>query len=34
MCAVAAAMQAEGKDVIDVMKDPKAWQAAWFRDEN
>ena len=29
--AVAAAMKAEGKDVIDVMKDPKSWQAAWFR---
>ena len=31
--AVAAAMQAEGKDVVEVMKDPKSWQAAWFRGE-
>jgi len=31
--AVAAAMKAEGKDVIDVMKDPKTWQAGWFRGE-
>jgi phosphatidylserine/phosphatidylglycerophosphate/cardiolipin synthase-like enzyme len=31
--AVAKAMQEEGKDVIDVMKDPKKWQAAWFRGE-
>lgn len=29
--AVAAAMRQEGADVIDVMKDPKSWQAAWFR---
>lgn len=28
--AVAMAMQQEGKDVIEVMKDPKTWQAAWF----
>jgi phosphatidylserine/phosphatidylglycerophosphate/cardiolipin synthase-like enzyme len=31
--AVAKAMQEEGKDVIDVMKDPKSWQQAWFRGE-
>lgn len=28
--AVAASMKAEGKDVVNVMKDPKTWQAAWF----
>jgi hypothetical protein len=28
--AVAKAMKEDGHDVIDVMKDPKTWQAAWF----
>jgi len=29
--AVAASMQANGKDVSKLMLDPKAWQGAWFR---
>jgi hypothetical protein len=29
--AVAKSMQDEGKDVVDFMKDPKSWQASWFR---
>jgi hypothetical protein len=29
--AVAKLMQSEGKNVVDVMKDPKSWQAAWFK---
>jgi phosphatidylserine/phosphatidylglycerophosphate/cardiolipin synthase-like enzyme len=29
--AVAKTMQQEGKDVIEVMKDPKSWQKAWFQ---
>jgi phosphatidylserine/phosphatidylglycerophosphate/cardiolipin synthase-like enzyme len=28
--AVAVAMKEQGKDVIDVMKDPKSWQKNWF----
>lgn len=28
--AVANMMQKEGKDVVDVMKDPKSWQRNWF----
>lgn len=28
--AVANKMQKEGKDVVDVMKDPKSWQQSWF----
>jgi hypothetical protein len=28
--AVAKLMGSEGKNVVDVMKDPKSWQAAWF----
>jgi phosphatidylserine/phosphatidylglycerophosphate/cardiolipin synthase-like enzyme len=31
--AVAKTMQEEGKNVIDVMKDPKSWQKAWFQGE-
>ncbi len=31
--AVAKSMQQEGKNVVDVMKDPKSWQAAWFQGE-
>jgi len=26
-------MQKDGKSVIDVMKDPKSWQKAWFHGE-
>jgi phosphatidylserine/phosphatidylglycerophosphate/cardiolipin synthase-like enzyme len=29
--AVAQSMQEEGKDVVEVMKDPKSWQASWFQ---
>lgn len=29
--AVAKTMQEEGKDVVDVMKDPKSWQQNWFQ---
>jgi phosphatidylserine/phosphatidylglycerophosphate/cardiolipin synthase-like enzyme len=29
--AVAASMKAGGQDVTPLLKDPKAWQAAWFR---
>jgi phosphatidylserine/phosphatidylglycerophosphate/cardiolipin synthase-like enzyme len=29
--AVANMMQREGKDVVDVMKDPKSWQRNWFQ---
>ena len=29
--AVANSMQAQGTDVVEVMKDPKNWQAAWFK---
>jgi phosphatidylserine/phosphatidylglycerophosphate/cardiolipin synthase-like enzyme len=29
--AVAKAMQAEGKNVVDIMKDPKNWQKNWFK---
>jgi len=29
--AIAASMREGGKDVVDVMKDAKKWQAAWFR---
>lgn len=28
--AVAAVMKKEGSDVVEVMSDPKSWQAAWF----
>lgn len=28
---VANSMQSRGKDVVEFMKDPKAWQAAWFK---
>jgi len=28
--AVANMMEKEGKDVVDVMKDPKSWQKSWF----
>ncbi len=28
--AVAKAMQEQGKNVVDVMKDPKSWQKSWF----
>ena len=28
--AVAKKMKEEGKDVVDVMKDPKSWQKFWF----
>lgn len=31
--AVARAMQADGKDVIAVMRDPKTWQFQWFEGE-
>jgi hypothetical protein len=31
--AVAKLMQSEGKDVVNSMKDPKAWQPAWFQGE-
>ena len=31
--AVAKSMQQQGKNVVDVMKDPKSWQKAWFRGE-
>lgn len=29
--AVAKSMQTEGKSVVAIMKDPKSWQAAWFK---
>jgi len=29
--AVANLMQKEGKDVVEVMKDPKSWQKSWFQ---
>ena len=29
--AVAKLMESEGKSVVTVMKDPKSWQAAWFK---
>ena len=31
--AVAKSMQVDGKNVVDVMKDPKSWQQAWFQGE-
>ena len=31
--AVAKAMQEEGKNVVDVMKDSKSWQKSWFQGE-